>query len=102
MSSTYRLILDTLPMTFTLEEGTKVEMLKEHKKWASKLQKEKWVKLPSETPALLNTNLIIALRVVEMTAAMLQVEQKMNDPRTSNFLNKATNFGTDLVDQGYK
>lgn len=102
MSSIYRLILDTLPMTFILEEGTEVAMLKEHKKWASKLKTQKWVNMPAKTPALLNTNLIIALRVIEITPQMMQAEQKMNDPRTNNFLNKASNFGTDLVDQGYK
>lgn len=102
MSNIYRLVLDTLPMTFSLTEGTELQMRKDYKKWESKLKKQKWVTLPAKTPALLNTALIIGLRVVEITPHELEMERKMSDPRTGNFLNKATNFGTDLVDQGYK
>lgn len=109
---TYRLILDTLvvsgatPMACILAEGNVLAMTKLHKKWSTKIKNNTWVELPANTPVLLNTALLVALRVVEISEEELKLEKLQNDPAKNRFIENARDFGPTLanesLDGGYK
>lgn len=110
MNEEYALVLDTTINTFSLLTGNKNTILKEHKKWVTKLQKNEWITIPDILPVVLNRQSILAIRVVIVPQQGRAAYNTLSDPRkrayADNFLNKAgeveEKVGIDLLDQGFK
>jgi len=102
MENKYSLVLDTLPMSFSLDQGSREAMIKAHKKWSIKIKRSLWIDIPAKTPVTMNTKVFIALRVVEITPEQEKASQVEQDPRYKTFFQNAKNIGPDITDQGYK
>ena len=109
MSVTHQLVLDTIPASFALDEGTETSMVKLQKKWKQKVfyGKCKSISIPNEEglPADVRPEAIIGIRVVKITEEELLRRRALKDPRARMFLDRTGQFeenGVDLLDQGHK
>jgi len=108
MAVTHQLVLDTLPATFAVDEGTEDQMIKLHKKWKQKVfyGKSKTISIPNpeDLPVDVRPESIIGIRVVRIPEDEQLRRRAMQDPRSRMFLDKTNEFeeGIDLLDQGRK
>jgi len=108
MSVTHQLVLDTVPATFAIDEGTEDQMIKLHKKWRQKVfyGKSKTISIPNpdDLPADVRPEAVIGIRVVRIPEEELLRRRAMTDPRARMFLEKTGQFeeGIDLLDKGMK
>jgi len=107
--STHVLVMDTINVPFSVFEGSESDCKKEHKKWMTKIKKNNWVPIPGPYPTELNVNHIVALRVVSISPLMQKVRNLDQDPRNSEFIERAGQTATDALksvsenqDFGYK
>lgn len=107
--STFSLVLDTLPASFSLIMNiTKVQAKREHKKWMNKIKKNQWVSIPTddELPVMINTSAVIALRVCEISPEDERLQQMAENPVVDSIIRGSNKMSAKITsqntDMGYK